>query len=245
MLTHELNNFTMQKAVNWYLKLKSAFKVSYINYNLVRAHELMSFVIVYRACQRGVEHQPAVPQNQLVNPFIFSTVINIYSHYHNSIPSFTLIPHSDISGQLTATGSASPSSFGRLEWLWLRSKGGALGMPAVSGGLVSAIVAAVAFVGGIARVIAWALYTAMDLFLFFTSDICFEPMPSSTSAFACNSGICFPCHSYNLLVIYSKFSVYWDYSVRRSFMESYWWLFRRANHESTVITLLDKVSQTS
>ena len=27
MLTHELNNFTMQEAVNWYPKLKAAFKV--------------------------------------------------------------------------------------------------------------------------------------------------------------------------------------------------------------------------
>jgi len=27
MLTHELNNFTMQEAVNWYPKLKAAFSV--------------------------------------------------------------------------------------------------------------------------------------------------------------------------------------------------------------------------
>ena len=57
MLTHELNNFTIQEAVNWYPKLTSACKVWYINYNLVRARELMSFVIVYHARWRGVEHQ--------------------------------------------------------------------------------------------------------------------------------------------------------------------------------------------
>jgi hypothetical protein len=27
MLTHELNNFTMQEAMNWYTQLKSAFEV--------------------------------------------------------------------------------------------------------------------------------------------------------------------------------------------------------------------------
>jgi hypothetical protein len=123
MLTHELNNFTMQEAVNWYSKLKAAFKVWCINLYPVHVRELMSFVIVYRACQRGVEHQPAIRRNQLLTSFIFSmSVIYICSHYRNSILSLTLIPHSDISGQLTATGSASPSSFGRLEWLWLRSK---------------------------------------------------------------------------------------------------------------------------
>jgi hypothetical protein len=74
-------------------------------------------------------------------------------HYRNSIPSLTLISHSDISGQLTATGSASPSSSGS-SGSGSAQKGGALGMPAVSGGLVGAVVAAVAFVGGIARVIA-------------------------------------------------------------------------------------------
>ena len=113
MLTHELNNFTMQEAVNWYPKLKAAFKVWCINLYFVHACQLMSFIIVYRACRRGVEHQPAVPRNQLLTSFIFSmSVIYICSHYHNSIPLLTLIPHSDISGQLTATGSASPSSSG-------------------------------------------------------------------------------------------------------------------------------------
>ena len=82
------------------------------------------------------------------------SVINIYSHYRNSIPSLTLIPHSDIAGQLTATGSPSPSSSGGSSGSGSAQKGGALGMPAVSGGLVGAVVAAVAFVGGIARVIA-------------------------------------------------------------------------------------------
>ena len=72
-------------------------------------------------------------------------------HYRNSIPSLTLIPHSDISGQLTAT---SPNSSSGSSGSGSAQKGGALGMPAVSGGLVGAVVAAVAFVGGIARVIA-------------------------------------------------------------------------------------------
>jgi hypothetical protein len=27
MLTHELNNFTMQEAINWYPRLKAAFQV--------------------------------------------------------------------------------------------------------------------------------------------------------------------------------------------------------------------------
>ena len=128
MLTHELNNFTMQEAINWYPKLKSACKVWCINLYFVHPCELMSFVIVYHACRCGVEHQPGVPRTQLLTSSIFSmSVINIYSHYRNSIPSLTLIPHSDITGQLTATGSASPSSFGRLEWLWLRSKRRCLG----------------------------------------------------------------------------------------------------------------------
>ena len=154
MLTHELNNFTMREAINWYPKLKSAFKVWCINLYFVHPCELMSFVIVYRACRRGVEHQPAVPRNQLLTSFIFSvSVINIYSHYRNSIPSLTLIPHSDIAGQLTATGSASPGSSGSSGSGSAR-KGDALGMPAVNGGLVGAVVTAVAFVGGIARVIA-------------------------------------------------------------------------------------------
>ena len=91
----------------------------------------------------------------VLTSFIFSvSVINIYSHYRNSIPSLTLIPHSDISGQLTAAGSASPSSSGSSSGSDSTQKGGALGMPAVSGGLVGAVVAAVAFVGGIARVLA-------------------------------------------------------------------------------------------
>ena len=151
MLTHELNNF-MQEGVNWYPKLKAAFKVGCINLYFVHARELMSFVIVHHARWRGVEHQPAVPRNQLLTSFIFSmSVINIYSHYRNSIPSLTLIPHSDISGQLTAT---SPNSSSGSSGSGSARKGGALGMPAVSGGLVRAVVMAVAFVGGIARVIA-------------------------------------------------------------------------------------------
>ena len=152
MRMHELNNFTIQEAVNWYPKLKFAFKVWYINYSLVRALELMLFVIVYRACRRGVEHQLAIPRNQLLTPFIFS--MSVIYHYRNSIPSLTLIPHSDISGQLTTTGSASPSNSGGSSRSGSAQKGGALGMPAVSGGLVGAVVAAVVFVGGIARVIA-------------------------------------------------------------------------------------------
>ena len=145
----------MQEAVNWYPKLKAAFKVWCINLYPVHVRELMSFVIVYRACQRGVEHQPAIRRNQLLTPFIFSmSVTYICSHYRNSIPSLTLIPHSDISGQLTATGSASPGSSGGSSGSGSAQKGGALGMPAVSGGLVGAVVAAVVFVGGIARVIA-------------------------------------------------------------------------------------------
>ena len=152
MLTHELNNFTMQEAVNWYPKLKAAFKVWCINLYPVHVRELMSFVIVYRACRRGVEHQPAIRRNQLLTSFIFSmSVIYICSHYRNSIPSLTLIPHSDISGQLTAT---SPNSSSGSSGSGSAQKGGALGIPAVSGGLVGAVVTAVAFVGGIAQVIA-------------------------------------------------------------------------------------------
>jgi hypothetical protein len=30
MLTHELNNYTMQEAINWYPQLKAAFKVQFI-----------------------------------------------------------------------------------------------------------------------------------------------------------------------------------------------------------------------
>ena len=152
---HELNNFTMQEAINWYPKLKSACKVWCINLYFVHPCELMSFIIVYHACRCGVEHQPGVPRTQLLTSFIFSmSVIYICSHYRDSIPSLILIPHSDISGQLTATGSASPSSSGGSSGSGSAQKGGALGMPAVSGGLVGAVVAAVAFVGGIARVIA-------------------------------------------------------------------------------------------
>ena len=82
------------------------------------------------------------------------SVIYICSHYRNSIPSLTLIPHSYISGQLTATDSASPGSSGGSSGSGCAQKGGALGMPAVGGGLVGAVVAAVAFVGGIAQVMA-------------------------------------------------------------------------------------------
>jgi hypothetical protein len=33
MLTHELNNFTMQEAITWFPKLKSAFQVRAISYD--------------------------------------------------------------------------------------------------------------------------------------------------------------------------------------------------------------------
>jgi hypothetical protein len=33
MLTHELNNFTMQEAITWYPKLQSAFKVRDVSYD--------------------------------------------------------------------------------------------------------------------------------------------------------------------------------------------------------------------
>jgi len=33
ILTHEVNNFTMQEAINWYPKLKSAFSVRGVSYN--------------------------------------------------------------------------------------------------------------------------------------------------------------------------------------------------------------------
>ena len=53
-------------------------------------------------------------------------------------------------GEITVSGSSSsPSSSAKGG-----SAGGAIGMPAVSGGLLSAIAVTVAFLGGIARVMA-------------------------------------------------------------------------------------------
>jgi len=110
MLTHEINNFTMQEATKFYPQLKAAFKA------IVPVGVGMNWT------------QPYLETNY-------------------SLPSFSQYT----AGQLTATGSASPSSSGKSG---STQKGGALGMPAISGGSVGTILAAVAFLGGIARVMA-------------------------------------------------------------------------------------------
>ena len=67
----------------------------------------------------------------------------------NFVPTF----FSDIGGQLTATGSASASGSSGASG-GSAQKGGAIGMPTISGGLVGTFITIVAFLGGVARVMA-------------------------------------------------------------------------------------------
>jgi len=112
ILTHEINNYTMQEAVKFYPLLKAAFK--YIT-------------------PVGVGYNKTQP----------------YVESNYSLPSFSQY----IAGQLTATGSASPSGSSGSSG-GSAQKGGAIGMPALNGGLIGTVVAAAAFVGGVARVLA-------------------------------------------------------------------------------------------
>jgi hypothetical protein len=99
ILTHEINNYTMQEAINFYPLLKAAFKYM-------------------------------VPVGVALN----KTQPYVETNY--SLPTFSQY----ITGQITVGGKSA-------------QKGGALGMPAISGGLIGTFVAAVVFVGGIARVL--------------------------------------------------------------------------------------------
>jgi hypothetical protein len=47
ILTHELNNFTMQEAINWYPQLKSSFSVRGISQTLVPTQRLTSFFFLF------------------------------------------------------------------------------------------------------------------------------------------------------------------------------------------------------
>ena len=92
----------------------------------------MSFVIVYRACRRGVEYQPAIRRNQGLTSFIFSMSVSpITATQFRRLPSFPIQTSPDNLPQLAApvqvvSGGSSGSGSAR--------KGGALGMPVVSGG---------------------------------------------------------------------------------------------------------------
>jgi len=72
-----------------------------------------------------------------------------YLETNYSLPSFSQY----IGGQLTATGSASPSGSSGASG-GSAQKGGAIGMPTISGGLVGTFITIVAFLGGVARVMA-------------------------------------------------------------------------------------------
>ena len=177
------------------------------------------------------------------NPAMLVDIINIYSHYHNSTLLLTLIPHSNISGWLTATGNVSPSGSSGPSSSSSAQEGGALGMPAVSGSIVSAVVMAVAFVGGITWVIAWAPYTAMDILVLHIRYVLiiiaisplsfwhnFTPLQCNFHCVLACAKLDFHIHlqfqdlhpmpSYNFLVIYPRFSIYWDYSIHWSFIKS-------------------------
>jgi len=57
----------------------------------------------------------------------------------------------DVNGQITVTGSASPSSSGDAK---SSSKSGAVGMPTAGSGLIVSVVTVAALLGGVARVLA-------------------------------------------------------------------------------------------
>jgi len=133
ILTHELNNFTMQEAIKFYPQLKTAFKGG-----------IVPVGVAYNITQPYVE-----------------------TNY--SLPSFSQYT----SGKTTASGSASPSGAssgtGGTSTKGSSTTGtsgsgsssggstqgsGALGLPAISGGLVGTVVATFALFGGAVRVLA-------------------------------------------------------------------------------------------
>ena len=75
LLTHELNNFTMQEAINWYPKLKSTFSVRYLFLPLLESdprnnadiYTSTLFPLESRSTRRTRTRRPTIPCRRLSN----------------------------------------------------------------------------------------------------------------------------------------------------------------------------------
>ena len=68
MLTHELNNYTMQEAINFYPQLQSAFKVRHIaSHHITDSDFLSSFplALAYGSCWGRAQQDAPIPGDEL------------------------------------------------------------------------------------------------------------------------------------------------------------------------------------
>lgn len=78
MLTHELNNYTMQEAMNFYPKLKAAFDVRHV-YIVQRIFLLIHMLSVPRPHRCLLEQDSAIRRDQLLITYVRRMLV-VFSH---------------------------------------------------------------------------------------------------------------------------------------------------------------------